>query len=308
MTVSQFMEDVEKTMLNLDWHDLAAQKASRLTPYVETKLFSGADMNYDRMGDAATEKANGYGEEIKGSTIPVSTRQLTSGRYYSAVEVDQRQVRRIMMDAGGDGGVAATGFANRLATKCAEALERRKDRILLEAAFADVKTGENFDTTVSFATDGGVTITATSGITYSTVLSIIASFQAYEVSNEANPRIVWAMTEEEMQDLMTISELISNTFITTANKSGDRLTSISGIDLVVFGSSVTNPALAVASNVRSTMVLAEGGLCLGVSKNISVEYDKLPKTLETYLLKVYYDYGAVRTEGVRVQKVNTAAS
>lgn len=63
-------------------------------------------------------------------------------------------------------------------------MERQFDRVGVEAAFADVQTGREFDTTVTFAADGGTTINATAGLVYERLLEIRKFWRNNEVGND----------------------------------------------------------------------------------------------------------------------------
>jgi hypothetical protein len=83
------------------------------------------------------------------------------------------------------------------------------------------------------------------------------------------------------------------------------ITMANGIGLILFAGSVTNPLLSVASTVRSSFAMAQGAMCVGMSKEMAISIENRTDLHETTQVEIIFELGAVRTEGVLIQKVTT---
>jgi len=193
------------------------------------------------------------------------------------------------------------------AEACVRAMERVYDRVGIEAALAAVNTGRDFETEVSFASDGGNTITATSGLTYEKLLEIRQYWRNNEVGQEVPEQLLYLMTGDEELALMQETELISGDFSRQFVVDQGEITKAAGINLITYGADVPNPLLSVATGVRSTIALTGRGLVYGLSKAMGVSVDERKDYIELSQVQIVGELGAVRTEGLLVQKVTTTA-
>ena len=51
--------------------------------------------------------------------------------------------------------------------------------------------------------------------------------------------------------------------------------------------------------------MSSRALCVGMSKEMGIKIDNRPDMVETTQVQIVFDLGAVRTEGVLIQKVTT---
>jgi len=184
---------------------------------------------------------------------------------------------------------------------------RQYDRVAYEAAFADVLTGRDFETTVTAATDGVDTVNATAGLTYEKLLELRQNFYDNDVGLDENEKIFLTITGKEHTALMGEEELISGDFTRDFVVENGRISRALGMDLVPFAGGVANPIIGVSGGTRTLLAASSRGICLGVSKEMSIKIEERPDYIETKQVQVVMEIGAVRTEGVLVQKVTTTA-
>lgn len=275
-------------------HTEAQQMKSRFKPYVHYKKMTGDEWAYDGLGSVESREAQSRNEKIVFSDIEHNRRKIPRKRFYVALPIDGYDKLGMLINPNEE-----------YAKAVVYAMMRRLDRVVAAAAFADVETGRNFGTTVSFANDGGLTVNATGGLTYEKLLEANKNFVDNEVGNDSPVKKCFAITGEEEEALMKENELISGDFTRQFAIEGGELTKAAGNDIIKFGGGVNNPILNVAGGVRDNIMMAEGGICVGVSKELEIKIQERPDMVDTLQVVAYYYLGAVRTEGKLIQKVTT---
>ena len=224
---------------------------------------------------------------------------MSRDRVVVTLLVDNKDVRGMLTDP-----------QSQLAQLCIAAVERETDRVIYDAMFASVLTGRNFETTVTYSDDGGFAVDASSGFTYEKLLEIRANFMDAEVGNQGVVPIVIGISGDEHTDLMSEVELTSGDYTSQYVIAKGVITNAMGMDLVAFGAgtTVTDPILEIASDTyRYSFALAQKGVALGISLERKVEVKDYPTKIETSIINVIKELGAVRTAGVRVQKIKLTA-
>jgi hypothetical protein len=206
--------------------------------------------------------------------------------------VDERDVRGMLTNPSGE-----------LATMCIAAVERETDRIIYDALFATVSTGRNFASSLTFANDGGITVDATAALTYEKMLEVRAGFLDNEVGNQGDIAIAVGISGDEHTDLMSEIELTSGDYTSQYVIEKGIIRSALGMGLVAFGANATDPILETVGGERISFALAQKGVVLGISQDRKVEVKDYPGKVETKIINVIKELGAVRTQGVRVQKI-----
>ena len=185
------------------------------------------------------------------------------------------------------------------------AMARVYDRIGVEAALAAVYTGEDMDTSVAFATDGGQTVTATAGLTYEKLLEVMQNFIDADVGNDMVESFVFCISGDEHTALMKEIELTSGDYDRQYNVEKGSIQEALGLKLIKFAANSTNPVLSVTSGVRSCIAMSSRGLCFAMPKQFEIVVQERTDLVQTKQVQVNWTLGAVRTEGVLVQKVTT---
>ena len=273
------------------------QMTSRLLPYAIRKGINGDDFAYDGLTEVQAYHANGRNPDIQPVEAGFTRRKMSRDRVVVTLLVDNKDVRGMLTDP-----------QSQLAALCIAAVERETDRVIYDALFASVLTGRNFGTTVSAATDGQLTVDATAGFTYEKLLEIRANFIDSEVGNQGQTPIAIGISGDEHTDLMSEIELTSGDYTSQYVIAKGIITQAMGMDLIAFGAgaNITDPILEI-DTYRISFALAKGGVALGISLERKVEVKDYPTKIETSIINVIKELGAVRTAGVRVQKVNLTA-
>lgn len=277
-------------------HEQAQQMTSRLKPYVQLKQMTGDVFAYDGLGRVEAREVSGRNVAATFDDIAHNRRKITRSRYVVNLPVDASDVRGALINPESD-----------YAKAIANAALRQYDRTIYNCAFASVLTGRDFETTVTAAADGVVTVDATAGLTYEKILEINQNFLNNDVGTELNEKIFLTITGAEGTSLMQEEELISSDFNRAFVVEKGRIMNACGIDLVHFAASVPNPIIPVVSSQRQLLAASSRGICLGISKEMSIKIQERNDLIETTQVQVVFEIGAVRTEGALVQKVTVTA-
>lgn len=278
-------------------HVRMQQKQSRLQPYVKMKQMTGKAMAYDGLGTVELQELNGRYQAVQFSEMEHWRRKITKVRFGATLPIDKTDVEERLTDP-------QSGYAEALAY----AAKRQIDRVAIAAMFADVKTGEDFENTVTAANDGVLTVDATAGLTYEKLLEIHQNFIDNEVGNEMATRLVMGITGDEHTDLMSEAELTSGDYSRQYVVDQGYIQKATGIDMVRFaanGAGGANPILPVSGGVRGSFCMAEGAICMGISRAWEIKIEPRNDLYDTTQVKITGVLGAVRTEGKLIQRVNT---
>ena len=194
---------------------------------------------------------------------------------------------------------------NDYAGVCIRAIERVFDRVGIQAILNSVNTGRNFGTTLTAAQDGVITVDATSGLTYEKMVEMRRRFSNNEVGNDMPEQFLFLCTADEEAALMQETALINSLYTRQSVVDEGELRKAVGFELVKYGGSVTNPMLSVSAGTRTNIACSTRGLVYGMSLDLNLNIKDRPDLVETTQVQAIIQLGAVRTEGVLVQQVNT---
>ena len=277
-------------------HKVAQQKTSRLKPHAQIKQMSGDVFAYDGLGRVEAREVSGRNVAATFDDIQHNRRKMIRKRYVVNLPVDASDVRGALLNP-------ESNYADAIAN----AAVRQYDRTIYDAAFASVLTGRDFETTVTAATDGVTTVDATGGLTYEKLLEIGENFMNEDVGVESDESIYLTITGAEHTALMKEVELTSSDYNRQYNVEKGKMTEAAGIKLIPFAASVPSPIIPVAGGERKLLAASSRGLCLGISKDMSIKVQERNDLIETTQVQVVFEIGAVRTEGVLVQQVDVTA-
>lgn len=285
--VIQFSEQV---------HVKAQQMRSRLRDSTEQKMVKGQDYAYEDLGSLEAIEIVSRHQDTVGQDITHGRRRIRMREFRATIYLDKKDQLETLIDP-----------QKNYALAVARALYRKYDAIAVEAAFADVATGKDFGTTVTFANDGGLTVDATSGLVYERLLEINENFIDNDVGTDEMEDYFLTVSGEEHTDLMGETELTSGDFVRSYSVEKGRMTMAAGLELKHFAAN-TSPILPVASSQRSLVAASKRGICVGISEELLIETDKRPDKNNMQQVQASMFMGAVRTEGKLVQKVTTTVS
>lgn len=276
-------------------HVNAQQMKARLMGRCQILPITGENFAYDGVGSLEAKTNNSRNPLIDPQNPDYNRRKLTTDRILVELIVDKRDARRMFEDPN-----------SKLVQECMFAIMRKADKIGITALHASVYTGKDFSTTTTFAADGGVTVDATAGLTYDKLLEIKDNFTGEEVGVDMPEDLLFGCTEEEENDMLNLTQLTSGDFVRDYAVEKGKIVRALGMEVILFGSKVDTPQLPVSSGTRDCFALSTKGLIYGMSKEFQVTViEDHPSYVESTYIRVLGDIGAVRTDGVRVQKVQT---
>jgi len=276
-------------------HVRAQQIRARFRPFVRIKQMTGDIFAYDGLGSIEAQEVQGRVQPTVFNEIDHNRRKIKRRRFVVTLPIDDSDVRALLIDP-----------ESEYAEACIRAMERVFDRVGSDAAFADVETGRDFATTVTASADGVVTVDATAGLTYVKLLEIKQNWIDEDVGTDLNETFVLAISGDEHTDLMQETELTSGDFTRAFVVEQGEIVKAVGINLVVFAANAPDPILNVTGGgVRENIAFAGRGLCYGISKDMTIKIQDRPDFIDTKQVQITGILGAVRTEGVLVQQVNT---
>lgn len=300
MAINDSVQEHAIIQFSSDVHVRMQQKQSRLKPYCMEKKMTGKAMAYDGIGTVELGTINGRYQAVDFSEMEHWRRKITKARFGATLPIDDYDINERLTNP-------ESGYAEALAA----AANRQYDRVAYGAMFADVLTGEDFDTTVTFAGEGGLTVDATSGLTYEKLLEIHENFMDNEVGNESDVKLCMGITGNEYVDLMSELELTSGDYTSEYVVADGRIRKATGIDLIPFaanGAGGANPILTVASGTRTSFCMAQGAICVAVAMQWAIKVQDRNDLYQTKQVQIVGTLGAVRTEAKLIQKVTTTAS
>ncbi len=286
--ITQFSEEV---------HVRLQQKQSRLQPYVKVMKLKGKAAAYDGMGTVELGSLDGRYAPVEFTEMEHWRRKITKMRFGATLPIDKQDLEERLTNP-------QSGYADALAY----AARRKFDKVVVAAMFADVATGEDFENTLTFAQDGGLTVDATAGLTYEKLLEIQQNFIDNEVGNEMDIRFVMGITGDEHTDLMSELELTSGDYSREYVVDKGTITRAAGIEILKFaanGAGGAAPVLPVASGVRTSFVMAEGAMCVAMARQWTLKVQERNDLYDTTQVQITGVLGAVRTEGKLIQKITT---
>ncbi len=290
-------QSIDKALIiqfsNMLRHESQQIKA-RLRPYVRVKPMIGDLFAFDGLGDVEAREVAGRVQATVFDDIDHLRRKIARRRFVVTLPIDKMDDLGVLINPQGE-----------YAEACIKAMERVFDRVGVDALFASVETGRDFETTVTFANDGAFTVTATGGITYDDLLTIHQNWIDGDVGNDIEESMVFAISGDEHTALMKETELISGDFSRNFVVDKGSMVQAAGLALVKFAANARTPVLPVTSGVRDCFAMTSRGLCYGLSQDMTISIKDRPDLVDVNQVQIIGILGAVRTEGVHVQKVQT---
>ncbi len=289
--------DIDKAMITQfsDMLQLKSQQIkARLRPYSRIKPMKGDLFAFDGLGDVEAQEVSGRVQETTFNDIDHLRRKIKRRRYVVTLPIDDMDSRGVLINP-----------ESEYASACIRAMERVFDRVGVDALFASVDTGRDFETPVTYANDGGFTVDATAGLTYEKLLDIQQNWIDADVGNDVPETKVLGVTGDEHTALMKETELISGDFSRQFVVDKGEITQAAGLIIIKFAGNARVPILAVSGGTRDCFAITTRTLCYGLSKDMSITYKDRADLIDVKQVQIIGILGAVRTEGVLAQKVQT---
>ena len=270
------------------------QIKARLRPYARIKPMKGDLFAFDGLGDIEAQEVNGRIQPTTFNDIDHLRRKIKRRRFVVTLPIDAMDTKGVLINPEGE-----------YATACVRAMERVFDRVGVDALFASVSTGRDFETTVTYANDGGFTVDATAGLTYEKLLEIQQNWIDADVGNDVPETKVLGISGDEHTALMKETELISGDFSRQFVVDKGEIVQAAGLILIKFAGNARVPVLNVSGGTRDTFAITTRTLCYGLSKDMQITIKDRPDLVDVKQVQIIGILGAVRTEGVLAQKVQT---
>ena len=126
-----------------------------------------------------------------------------------------------------------------------------------------------------------------------------------EVGNDMPETFLLLCTGDEEAALMQETALINSLYTRQSVVDKGELKSAVGFELIKYGGSVLYPMLNVTSGTRACIACSTRGMVYGMSLDLNLKIQERPDLIETTQVQAIIQLGAVRTEGVLVQKLTT---
>jgi hypothetical protein len=279
-------------------HVLAQEKMSKLMPFVKMVDFQGEDFGYDRFGLLADQEIVQRFQPIQLQDAAWDRRWMAPRFFAVAVGIDGKDIEKMKRN-----------ISPELAEGCVNALMRRRDKIIYEAAFADVRVGKSGASAslVTFANDGGITVDATGGFGLSTLQTLKQNFVDAAVATDVDVDIALTVDGKRIKNLLSETQLTSFDYNTEKPLVKGTIGQAYGIKLIPYASGSQDPLLVAAGGERNLLALAEDGIVFAKGV-VSVRIEKRIDMFNTpYQIVAEMAVAALRSEGARVQKVRVAA-
>lgn len=286
------------------FYELAQQTESRLVKagaimYLPSK---GKTNNMARIGRLELTEVNTRNPDKQYGDYNLDNRQFTKRRFTKTIQIDAKyDINELLKDPTSD-----------ILKQLNNAKERVIDRIAIAAAVGSVYVGapDAAPSAITAATDGVITVTATSGFVYATVQAITQNFINSDLGYMDFSGSTICITGKENTDLMGEDEFINNDYISSRPVEKGIMEKAGAYRVELFAGSVnggvqvTNPILPEGSTTRSCVVLAPNSIAMAVEiGDIGVE--KSATKVNSYDITIDLWINAMRTEGVKVQIVTT---
>ena len=292
------MTDTQNQVLVTDFTNQIALEAQQATSFFRGKILEapvkGKIFEHQVLGANEVQSINSRFQTVNLSNPNHQRRGAVIQSYYDAIGIDNDDQLKAMVDLG-------SGYAKSIAA----AMMRRVDRTIAEAAIGSVLTGETFTTSTSFSSDGGQSVTASSGLTYDVLREIKRKFNARGVGLNAGEQLYIACTDKQAETLFNEVEVISSDYNNGMAAQTGSLPEILGFKIVVFPSDPTTGSSIIAKpSTRSCFAFSNDGLKLGMLSDIQVKLEDRPDLVDTKQVKILARFAALRTEGAKVIKVD----
>lgn len=278
---------------------MSQEKVSKLVPFTIPADFVGEYMAVNRRGRA------------KAKERPADAR-------FQAVELenfawDRRWVARRYFDI--EYGIDALDLdkmpispQSGMIQEAVKAMNRVRDQVIYDGAFADVKQGQNpvSATTITAAADGVVTISATGGFGLDTLLELKKRMIDSAVITDADAKVLITIDGQRNTDLLSETQLTSIDYAMRKPLAEGRIWEALGFVLIPFASNTDDPLLKPSGGTRSLLVMAEGAVVF-VGGAVNIQIKDRPDLKDVTQIRVTMAANAVRVEGSKVLKVTVTA-
>ncbi len=304
LTISPSIDQGARQNFLDSFHHLAQQTKSKLisTNAIKFMPSKGKTINMARIGRLELVEVATRNPDKQRGDYNLDNRRFSKRRFTRTITIDAKHdINELLKDPTSD-----------ILKQLKSASERVIDRIAIAAATGAVLTGASDEaaTSTSAASDGVITISATSGFVYATVKGITQNFINNDVDYDIFSGSTICVTGSENSDLMSEDEFINNDYISSKPVETGVQTNLGIYKVCLFagsvngGITVTYPVLPEGPSTRSCVALAPQSIAMSMElADLSVK--SAPDKVNSYDITIDFWINAMRTEGVLVQIITT---
>jgi len=298
------IEDGAKLTFENAFMHLAQQQKSKLegSPAIRYVDPDGKTHNIARMSGLELAEVNTRNPQKQVADYTLDNRMFTKRRFTRSVLIDEKDdINELLKDPTSD-----------IMQNLLKAKGRATDRVICAAAGGEVLVGrpDRAPTAKTAAQDGVITVDATSGLTAAKVEEVIENFINNDVDMDDIMNTTFLVTGKENTALMNEEKFINNDYISARPVETGVAKKASAFNVVLFaGSSAgvgtkANPVLEENQTTRTCLALAPKSVAV-MMKLARFDVKDADAYVNSKYLTIDLWIGAMRTEGVRVQKVTT---
>lgn len=286
------------------FYQLAQQTKSKLVAGKAIKFLpsKGKTNNMARIGRLELSEVNTRNPDKQYGDYALDNRQFTKRRFTKTIQIDAKyDINELIKDPTSD-----------ILKQLNNAKERVIDRIAVAAAVGPVLVGQPdaAPSSVSAATDGVITVSATGGVTYSTIQTVTQNYINADVPYSQFSGAVICLTGKENTNLMGEDKFINSFYISGKPVDVGVMEKTGAYRIELFagsvngGAQVLSPILPEGSTLRSCVVLAPESIAMAMElADLSVI--KSTTKVNSWDITIDFWINAMRTEGVLVQIITT---
>lgn len=281
---------------------LSQQKESRFESRVRRETVSNAEEAYfDTIGAAdAPEAAVTRHGPTPLSEADLGRRRVVPSKWHKGTVLDKYDLARMYANPEGP-----------IAQSFSMSFGRKKDDLVIAAAFADANIGKEGATTIAFKDesiglngDGTVTSLGTlAAVATVAVMGLDKMLAMMQIFNEADvdPNIpkYWAVSPRCIRAMLDVTEVGSSDYNTVKALAAGKVEEFAGFN---FFWSNRLPKDAATSTAYRTLAWAQDGIILATIGDLTTEMSKRPDLCNIDQIYSQMDLGAVRMEGAKVHE------
>lgn len=290
-------------------YNLSQQRGSRIAPFVRKETFVGKAEFFDRLGLATAVDKTGRNEDTPDLNIEHSRRMVTTVTRHWGTLVDRKDKVQNIQDP-----------ESQYAQAAQNALGRKMDDILIEAALGTAYTGESGTSSQTLGTGQKVVPLSGTAQTKLNVEALLATKQLldaaeaegprYFVLNAANLRALLGQTQVTSVDYNSVKALVNgevDTFLGFKFIRSERIginTASAGFTFDTTTGLYSGGGSAINASSVSCFAFVGDGLLMGMNPD-QTKAKVEERADKGYSIQVYasMDFGAVRMEEAKVVEV-----
>lgn len=268
---------------------LLQQEDSRFEQYVLVpELAQGKKkMIVEQYGEVTAQEVTTRHQAATFTDPPHDSRWVTPRDYYINSGVDKQDVMR-RLTSPQDGYLRSQ----------AAGMKRKMDDAVIAAFFADAMTGEDGNTTVTFAADGGESVAVgTTGMTIDKMREGKTDLRANEAL-ENGDTVIMAIAAQQHDDLMSQTQVINLDYTSRPRLENDEIVSFLGTRVIDSQRLTLN-----GSGHQRVPMWCKSGMALQKWQGVEVVVENRPDLVSTTQIKHTATFDATRLQGGKVVEI-----